>query len=271
MITPFITIPYLSRVLGPDGIGEYSFTFSVVTYFVLVANLGVSNYAQREIAYDQDDRLTQSRIFYEVNVLRLFLVSVNLIVYYFMISSWQVSHTIYWLQALNIAAVLFDISWLFQGLEEFGKIVLRNFIVRIANVALIFILVHQSSDLLIYTALMGGMNILSGVLIWLYLPKYLERVSIREWRPFRNFLIILQLFLPQIAIQVYVVLDKTMLGLLSGSFAENGYYEQADKMVKLLLTIVTSLGTVMMPRISFAHAHGLKEDVMNYILDSRDT
>lgn len=268
LITPFITIPYLSRVLGPDGIGEYSFTFSVVTYFVLVANLGVSNYAQREIAYHQDDRLTQSRIFYEVNVLRLFLVSVNLIVYYFMISSWQVSHTIYWLQALNIAAVLFDISWLFQGLEEFGKIVLRNFIVRIANVALIFILVHQSSDLLIYTALMGGMNILSGVLIWLYLPKYLERVSIREWRPFRNFLIILQLFLPQIAIQVYVVLDKTMLGLLSGSFAENGYYEQADKMVKLLLTIVTSLGTVMMPRISFAHAHGLKEDVMNYMMKS---
>ena len=101
----------MSRVLGPDGIGEYSFTFSVVTYFVLVANLGVSNYAQREIAYDQDDRLTQSRIFYEVNVLRLFLVSVNLIVYYFMISSWQVSHTIYWLQALNIAAVLFDISY----------------------------------------------------------------------------------------------------------------------------------------------------------------
>ena len=143
LITPFITIPYLSRVLGPDGIGEYSFTFSLVTYFVLVANLGVSNYAQREIAYDQDDRLTQSRIFYEVNVLRLFLVSVNLIVYYFMISSWQVSHTIYWLQALNIVAVLCDISWLFQGLEEFGKIVLRNFIVRIANVALIFILVHQ--------------------------------------------------------------------------------------------------------------------------------
>lgn len=63
LITPFITIPYLSRVLGPDGIGEYSFTFSVVTYFVLVANLGVSNYAQREIAYHQDDRLTQSRIF----------------------------------------------------------------------------------------------------------------------------------------------------------------------------------------------------------------
>ena len=87
LITPFITIPYLSRVLGPDGIGEYSFTFSVVTYFVLVANLGVSNYAQREIAYHQDDRLTQSRIFYEVNVLRLFLVSVNLIFHDFVMAS----------------------------------------------------------------------------------------------------------------------------------------------------------------------------------------
>ena len=142
LITPFITIPYLSRVLGPDGIGEYSFTFSIVTYFVLVANLGVANYAQREIAYHQDDDYVLSRIFFEVNVLRFVLVGASMVVYYFLVSSWHVSHTIYWLQALNIVAVLFDISWFFQGLEEFGKIVFRNFLVRIANVVLIFVLIH---------------------------------------------------------------------------------------------------------------------------------
>ena len=152
LITPFITIPYLSRVLGPNGIGEYSFTFSVVTYFVLAANLGVSNYAQREIAYAQEDTYRQSRTFYEVSVLRFLLVLVNLVVYYFVVASWQVSHTIYWLQALNIVAVAFDISWFFQGLEEFGKIVFRNFLVRILNVASIFLLIHQASDVLKYTA-----------------------------------------------------------------------------------------------------------------------
>lgn len=268
LITPFITIPYLSRVLGPDGIGEYSFTFSVVTYFVLAANLGVSNYAQREIAYAQEDTYRQSRTFYEVNVLRFLLVLVNLVVYYFIVASWQVSHTIYWLQALNIVAVAFDISWFFQGLEEFGKIVFRNFLVRILNVALIFLLIHQASDVLKYTALMGGMNVLSGILIWLYLPEHLVKVPLREWRPFRNFLIIWQMFLPQIAIQIYVVLDKTLLGLFSSSYAENGYYEQADKLVKLLLTLATSLGTVMLPRISHAYAQGLQAEVKRYMMHS---
>lgn len=268
LITPFITIPYLSRVLGPNGIGEYSFTFSVVTYFVLAANLGVSNYAQREIAYAQEDTYRQSRTFYEVSVLRFLLVLVNLVVYYFVVASWQVSHTIYWLQALNIVAVAFDISWFFQGLEEFGKIVFRNFLVRILNVASIFLLIHQASDVLKYTALMGGMNVLSGILIWLYLPGHLVKVPIREWKPFRNFLIIWQMFLPQIAIQIYVVLNKTMLGLFSASYAENGYYEQADKLVKLLLTLATSLGTVMLPRISYAYAQGLQAEVKRYMLRS---
>lgn len=268
LITPFITIPYLSRVLGTDGIGEYSFTFSVVTYFVLAANLGVSNYAQREIAYAQEDTYRQSRTFFEVNVLRFLLVLVSLVVYYFVVASWQVSHTIYWLQALNIVAVAFDISWFFQGLEEFGKIVFRNFLVRLTNVVLIFVLIHASSDLLIYTALMGVMNIISGLLIWFYVPQYVHRVPIKEWHPFRNFDYILQLFLPQIAIQIYVVMDKTMLGVLSGSYAENGYYEQADKIVKLLLTIATSLGTVMLPRISHAYAQGRRAEVKRYMLRS---
>ena len=268
LITPFITLPYLSRVLGPDGIGEYSFTFSIVTYFVLVANLGVANYAQREIAYHQDDDYVLSRIFFEVNVLRFVLVGASMVVYYFLVSSWHVSHTIYWLQALNIVAVLFDISWFFQGLEEFGKIVFRNFLVRIANVVLIFVLIHEPADLLAYTALMGAMNIISGVLIWFYVPQYVHKVPVKEWKPFRNFSVILQLFLPQIAIQIYIVMDKTLLGVLAGSYAENAYYEQADKIVKLLLTIATSLGTVMLPRISYAYAHGLKEDVERYMMRS---
>lgn len=268
LITPFITTPYLSRVLEPAGIGTYSYTYSIVSYFILLASLGVADYAQREIAYQQDNPHLQSRTFYEVNLIRFLLVGLSLCVYYFVVSRFSGDHLIYWYQALNIVAVLFDISWFFQGLEEFGKIVLRNFIIKFASIILIFVLIHQPEDLNKYVCLIGMMNILSGFSIWLYLPKYLVSVPRREIKPFRNFSIIIQMFLPQIAIQIYTVLDKTMIGVMTGSPLENGYYEQAEKVIKLSLTIVTSLGTVMLPRIAYAYAHKDYETIKTNMMRS---
>lgn len=268
LITPFITTPYLSRVLEPAGIGTYSYTYSIVSYFILLASLGVADYAQREIAYHQDDAHLQSRTFYEVNLIRFLLVGLSLCIYYFVVSSFSGDHLIYWYQALNIIAVLFDISWFFQGLEEFGKIVLRNFIIKFASIVLIFVLIHQPDDLNTYVCLIGLMNVFSGLSIWLYLPKYLVAVPRREIKPFRNFSIIIQMFLPQIAIQIYTVLDKTMIGVMTGSPLENGYYEQAEKVVKMSLTIVTSLGTVMLPRIAYAYAHKDYETIRTSMMRS---
>lgn len=268
LITPFITTPYLSRILGPAGIGTYSYTYSIVSYFILLASLGVADYAQREIAYQQDSPHLQSRTFYEVNLIRFLLVGISLITYYFAVSCFSGGHLIYWYQALNIVAVLFDISWFFQGLEEFGKIVFRNFIIKLISIVLIFTLIHQPSDLNKYVALLGLMNIVSGLSIWLYLPKYLVPVSRQEIHPFRNFSTILQMFLPQIAIQIYTVLDKTMIGVITGSPLENGYYEQAEKVVKMSLTVVTSLGTVMLPRIAYAYAHKDYETIKSNMMRS---
>lgn len=268
LITPFVTTPYLSRVLEPAGIGTYSYTYSIVSYFILLASLGVADYAQREIAYHQDNPHLQSRTFYEVNLIRCLLVGLSLVLYYIVVSSFSGDHIIYWYQALNIIAVLFDISWFFQGLEEFGKIVLRNFIIKIISIIMIFVLIHTPEDLNKYVCLIGMMNILSGLSIWLYLPKYLHRVNMHEIKPFRNFFIIIQMFLPQGAIQVYTVLDKTMIGVMTGSPLENGYYEQAEKVVKLSLTIVTSLGTVMLPRIAYAYAHNKIETIKTYMMRS---
>lgn len=268
LITPFITTPYLSRVLEPTGIGTYSYTYSIVSYFILLASLGVADYAQREIAYQRDDKFLQSRTFFEVNLIRFLLVILSLIIYYLVISTFSDNHLIYWFQALNIIAVLFDISWFFQGLEEFGKIVLRNFIIKLVSIILIFVFIHQPADLNKYVLLIGFMNILSGLSIWLYLPKYIIPVPWRELNPFRNFSIILQMFLPQIAIQIYTVLDKTMIGIITESALENGYYEQAEKVIKLSLTIVTSLGTVMLPRIAYAYAHNDHTTIYSHMIRS---
>lgn len=268
LVTPFITTPYLSRVLGPDGIGIYSYSTSIVSYFILFAALGMANYGQREIAYNQDNKFLQSRTFYELIISRTVLVAINILIYFFLILSPDINDLVYWFQMLNIVAVLFDISWFFQGLEEFGKIVFRNFIIRLLSVVLIFILIQTKEDLTTYILLLGVMNVISGISIWFYLPKYLVHVPYKELKIFRNFSIIIQLFLPQIAIQVYTVLDKTMIGLITNSAVENGYYEQAEKIIKMSLTVVTSLGTVMLPRIAYSFAQGKHDEIQEHMMKS---
>lgn len=225
LITPLITTPYISRTLGVDAIGEYSFSYSIAAYFVLLAGFGIASFGQREIAYHQNDREAQSRIFFEIISFQCFSVLLSLCGYYFLGKVWGVDSRIYWVQALNIVAVLFDVSWFFQGLEEFGKIVFRNFIVRLVSVALMFLLIKTPDDLILYTFIISGMNVVSGFLICLFLKDYIHPVPLRAIHPFRHAGTILTLFLPQIAIQVYVMLGKTMLGLYSDVYTENGYYE----------------------------------------------
>lgn len=268
LLTPFFVIPYLSRVLGAEGIGAYSYTLSIAAYFILLANLGTTDYAQREIAYQMGRRREQSRIFWETWLLRTVLTVLSLALYYGLVERMAASSLIYWVQALNIVAILFDVTWFFQGLEEFGKIVLRNFFVRLLNVALVFLLIHEAQDLLLYVALMGGMNLLSGLLMWFSLPRYLVRVPIRAVRPWRNLGTVLSLFLPQMAIQLYTVLDKTMIGVLTGSLVENGYYEQAEKVVKMPLMVMMALSAVVTPRIAALYAAGDVEAIRAHIMRS---
>ena len=269
LLTPLITTPYVSRVLGPDGIGIYSYTTSVVTYFVILGTMGLSNYGQREIAYHQDDKHEQSRIFYEVCLFRLFSVFISLTAYYwFVLRNVETNYLIFTIQAINIFALIFDVAWFFQGLEEFGKVVFRNLVVRVISIICLFLLIDNHDDLWLYVCMNSLLVLFGGLLVCFYLPKYLELVSWREIKIFRNWKIVMQLFIPQIAIQIYTVLDKTMIGILTGIEAENGYYEQAEKIVKICLMVVTSLGPVMMPRIAAAYAKKQYNDIKKYLIRS---
>ncbi len=268
LIVPLITTPYISRVLRPSGIGVYSYTTSIVSYFIILASLGITNYAQREIAYHQNEPDEQSRIFFETITLRIITAGISLFAYYVIISQNIVDKEIYWIQAINILALVFDVSWFFQGMEEFGKIVFRNIIVKILNIGCIFLFVTTSADLNVYIFLMAIMNIIAGLSMCLYMPAYLCYFNKNKFNPLRNFKTILQLFLPQIAIQIYTVLDKTMIGVLTGLPFENAYYEQAQKVVTMSLMVVTSLGTVMLPKIAFAFAHNDQESLNRYMMQA---
>ena len=256
IFVPIITTPYVSRVLGVDAIGNYSFTASIVSYFSLFATLGFSIYGQREIAYRAKDTMAISILFYEIQSFKFIstascVLLLLLFTHFFADTDYK---TILYIQTLTVVAVFFDISWLFQGLENFKITVMRNLIVKIIGLVLIFTFVHRSEDLELYIVLQCCTQLVGNISLWKYLPKYICRVEKSLVKPFENTRKMLELFVPMIAIQVYTVLDKTMIGCLTNSSYENGCYEQVTKIVAILMAIITSLGVVMLPTMASVYA-----------------
>lgn len=264
IIIPLVTMPYVSRVLGAEGIGVYSYTYSIITYFTLFAALGTVTYAQREIAYIQNDKEKYTKAFWEIFILRAVACIIASLGYIIVIlNSKNVVITL--VQGLYLLGIFSDISWFFQGLEEFAKIVIRNIIMKILNLVFIFVFVKNENDLVLYILGMALFPVIANFTLWMYLPKYLTKVCFRILRPFRHLKETMQLFIPTMAIQIYTIMDKTMIGLFTSDNSQNGYYEQAIGMVRLCLLIITSLGTVMAPRIANTFAQGEHEKIREYM------
>lgn len=267
---PLVTTPYLSRVLGAESIGIYGYTISIVTYFILFGTLGVSMYGQREIAYVQDNKKERSKTFYEIIIIRTITLSISMILFYLIYGRSGEYALYYQILIVQILANVFDISWLFQGIEEFDKTVVRNLIVKLLSLVLIFTIIRTTADLWKYFAIYVGAELIGNISLWLYLPKYIEKINIKELQFKKHIKPIMSLFVPQIAVQIYTVLDKTMIGLITNDMTEVGYYEQAQKVVKACLTVVSALQIVMNSRVANAYARGDKEEVKECLRKSFD-
>lgn len=269
LIAPLITTPYVSRVLGVTNIGIYQYVQSVASYFVLVGAVGTTLYGQREIAYLQDNSKERSSAFWEIEVFRILASLVCLIFYFLLFCFGGIYQHIYLILSIEVLATAFDISWFFMGLENFKLTVIRNTIIKTTGVICVFLFVKSASDLGIYTACMTVPIFLGNVSLWFSLKKYLVKIDLsfdlllegikKRLKP------IFILFFPQVAQEVYLVLDKTMIGVLGTNVDQVGYYSQAQKIVKIILAIVTSLGIVMLPAMSAYFARGDHEGIKNSI------
>lgn len=268
LIVPLIVTPYVSRVLGVDTVGEYSYANSIVSYFTLFAVLGTGIYGQRAVSFVQENKEERSRAFWEVFIFRCVTVLIVLSVYalFIMFLAPTDSIKLYVIFALSIINVALDISWFLQGMEEFVKTAIISMIIKVFNVVSIYLLVKSPNDLWIYILIMCGFSAIGSLCLWIYMPSRICKV--KGIKPFRNFKGIILLFLPTIATQIYLVLDKSMLGWFTNGYVENGYYEQAEKVVKVATTVVTALGTVMIPRIANMYKNGDMEGVKVYLYKS---
>ena len=268
LILPLVTTPYLSRVLGAECIGIYSYTYKIVTYFVLFGSLGVALYGQREIAYAQDNKEKRKKVFLELVIFRFITIFIAVIIYYYFFIRTGAYSVYYKILLFELIAGAFDISWFFQGLEEFKKTVARNVLVRVISVILIFLMVKTHEDLITYMYIYSLADLIGNLSLWIYLPKYFKGVKVQNINLTRQIPAIVLLFVPQITNKLYNMLDTTMLGKLVADKAETGYYEQSQKVIRVLLTIVTSLGTVMIPRMANMFANGEKEKINYYMKKS---
>lgn len=268
IIIPIVTVPYISRILGPDGVGLYSYTASYAQYFSLFGMIGISLYGSRQIAYTKSNKNKLSKEFWNIYGLQFITTVISFIVY---IVSFCVLNNndrlIYLIQSIIVLSTVFDISWFFIGYEDMKSVVIRNTIVKILGVICIFIFVKDQTDVWKYVFIMAGSSFLGQVIMWLnlkdkvsfYIPKIND--SMKHLKP------ALALFISQLAIQIYTLLDKTMLGYMVG-IAEVGLYENSQKTIKLALTLITSLGVVMLPRISALYSEGNIKKVKEMIIKS---
>lgn len=261
LLTPLITTPYISRVLGADGIGAYSYAASIMSYFTLFGNLGIATYGQLKIAQIRDDQEATSKIFWEIMLAKLFTMSIAIVVYAGMLCFPVRGRLLLLIMAIGLVASGIDVLWYFMGIEDFKKIVIRNITAKLLIIISIFIFVHQKSDLNLYVLLIQLASLLPTISMWFYIPKRIQRVPLKTLRFWQHWKYSLPYFVPAVATSVYTVLDKSMIGWITHSDYQNGYYEQAHKVEQLLITVLTSFSGVFLPRMAYLYAKKEYEEI----------
>ena len=271
LITPFITAPYVSRVLGADGIGIYSYTQSLMTYFTMFAALGTASYGMREIAMCRDDKVECSKKFWEIEFLTVLTSGVCLMAWMVLVFL-SSSYKIFFVALIpSLLATMFDISWFYTGLEKIGYTVFWNIICKITGVACILLFIKDKDDLFLYILLNSGIIMLGNLSMWVFLPIMLVKANPRDIRLKHHFKETLVYFIPTIATSVYTVLDKTLIGFITKDNYQNGYYEQATKMINMAKTAVfVSVNSVMGARISYLFAGNKIDEIKRRINRSLD-
>ena len=254
VIFPIITFPYAARVLLPDGIGAVNFLNAIVSYIVLLTSLGIPMYAVKEVAKYRDDRPTRDRITVEILLLSTFLCLLGYIAVLLLAEFVPQIHSqasLFFILSLTILFTSIGVNWFYQGIEDFKFITIRAVVIRALAAAALFLFVEDSSDLLIYGVIVVGSTVGNNFINFVHLRKQinLQYIRFKELKIFRHLKPALQVFMLNLIISLYVQLNSIMLGFMSGDEAV-GYFTAGTKISHTGLLLISSLGTVLLPRCS---------------------
>lgn len=264
LFLPFVTAPYLSRVIDASGVGTYSYSYSIALSFTYITMLGLNNYGNRSIAAVQDNYELRSQTFCEIQVMQTITFALSATVYAIYALFFAQDRIVALIQGIFVLSSLLDINWFFFGMEQFRITVIRNTIIKIVTVICVFVFVRKSSDIYKYILIMALGNLLSQICLWFFVRKFVafRRVGIRD--VLKHFKPNLMLFIPVIAVSIYKIMDKVMLGAMS-SMDQLGYFENAEKIINVPVALFTAIGTVMLPRMTSLISSNRVQESRKYI------
>ncbi len=263
-IFPVITFPYVSRVLLPEGVGKVSFATSVITYFSMFAQMGIPTYGIRACAKVRDDQDKLTKTVHEIFLINLFMSCAAYLFFgiaLFSVPRFREEKALFLIISLTIFFNAIGMEWLYKALEQYTYIAVRSIAFKFIGLLAMFALVRRQSDYVIY----GGITIVAGVgsniLNFINVHRHISVKPLRGYCFTRHWKGIFTFFAMSVATTVYTNLDTVMLGFMKTD-ADVGYYNAAVKIKTILVSIVTSLGVVLLPRASYYMEHGLREEFL---------
>ena len=265
-IFPLITFPYISRVLLAEGNGKISFYSSVANYFLLVASLGIPTYGIRACAKVRDDLEELSKTVKEIltiNRIMTTLVIVTYVISFFCVEKFSQEPELFIMNGISIILNMFGMTWLFQALEQYDYITIRSLLLKVVSISLMFLFVHSPEDYKIQAGITVFASCGFNLFNYFRARKYVNlKFKFTDLNLKRHLKPIFVLFSQSLAISVYTNLDTVMLGFMKGD-TEVGYYNAAIKLKYILLSLVFSLGQVLLPRMSYYVKNNMKDDFLN--------
>lgn len=261
-VVPVIIFMYASRVLYSEGIGKIGFSKAFVSYFVIVAMLGIVNYGTKEVAKVRDDKIALSRLSQELLIINLAATAFSFVFFLFVIRFGTLSQykTLLLINGISVILAPLGMEWLYNALEEYEYVTKRTCIVYAIGAISVFVFVHDSDDIwkyaLIQTLMLSGTNVIN----FIHSRKYILLKNVGGYNFRKHIRPIFTLFILVLLVQIVTNLDVTLLGFFSGDEV-TGLYSAASKTSVFIGSIISAMVMVFMPRIALDANKGKREEV----------
>lgn len=263
-----VTTPYITRVLGAENLGKVDYVNSIIQYFILFTALGIPNYGIREIAKTRDNVFDRTKTIIELGIILIITTIIGYVVLFFLLNNINGFKELKTLILIMSTWILFNnigFEWFYQGIENQVYITIRFIIIRLIVLILMFLFVKNSKDYIIYGIILVLMNSGSNVLNLINIRKYLsfKNITLKKLDLKKHIKPVLIIFAASLSVSIYLQLDVVMLGNVNEKIV--AYYTVPNKLIRLVMILITALGTVLIPRISNCIKNNDMENYKKYV------
>lgn len=267
LIVPIVTAPYLARTIGSDGLGIYAYIVNVTNIITTISLCGIYNYGCREVAYKSCNIDERSKLFWELMALRFLLLFLATIIFVFFVMD-NSNKYYFWCFYPWLVANCIDCTWFQVGIEDMKPVVLKNFFAKLSSLALIFVLVKTASDTSKYIIIMSLTVMIANLIVYsdlrgkvLFIKPQITAIKYH----IRNSC---KLFIPQIAVIIFMQINKVLIMNFTSNSSEVAYYDLAEKILQISMSFITAINVVMMPRMANEFALNNQENIKKHLYNS---